>query len=608
MKRGLKHFWLLLAFAVAFAGTGVLGKGDEAPVMPPPMAISQEVSTFAGRPVAIALTAGGRIVEPLDFVIRRPPQRGQLGEIRRTGRNTAAVVYTPDENAGVGGDSFTFAVQSFDSPVSAAARIRIAVREEPPVPVCPREIDFGTVYLGQRSVLPLVLRNDGGGFFSGSIKVAAPWSVEGAGGYRIAGGAKAVVPLAFAPSEERDFTANIAVGADPRAAVVLRGRGLAPVTWPSQGITVGPAERKAQEISLELTNRSPEPRTVVIEWPDFVRAPREIMIPAGGNETVRAAVSPDPAFSFNGTVELRSGGFSGRLPLRVCPVPPVLEIVSGRELDLGAVKSGRSAHGRFTVKNVGGADARLRVTTARELNISPDPASLILSPGREQAFEVQLEAGNGAGYSGTISIAADSGSVAEILVKASFAEKVPASKADGPALPVARYLQTAPVPPSDADAPAGSIPPVEAVSLLHSGPHAIEVAWKETSPDIADYRIERRKILPGETRSLRFEWVPWPEVRVQIRDGVAFARFERMPADEAWTFRITALDAAGKLLSRSMGFRIFTQPAPPRTFPVWVFAAAPGLVLAALIARALQRRRSRLAKADDARIARLGKC
>ena len=610
MRRGFKQFILFLSVAAEIAGFGAFAKEKEPLTMPPPMAVAQDVTTRIGCPVTISLLVGGRIVDPLSYQIRRGPQLGTLGEIRQTGRNTATVIYTPNSKTNSGTDSFTFSVQSSDSPVSAAARVRVKIVEAPPDFEFPRDgLDFETVFLGKKAVLPLLLRNEGGGVVAGRVEATPPWSISGVSDYQLAGGGNASIALEFSPSEEKEFVGNVRVGSDPRDTVPVSGRGVAPVTCSPSEIVIGPEQRTSSEFSLIFSNRAPEPRTVGIDWPDFVKAPREITLQGGGNETIKASVAPDFLLSFKGPVAFRSEGFVGRIALRISAVPARLELAPGIELDLGEVKFGRSAHGRFTVKNTGGEDTRLSITTARELNVTPEPSSLILPPGKEQSFEVQLEVVNGGAYSGTIAIEADSGSVSKLSVRALFVKaEVPATKVGDSAQPVAKFLQIAPAVAAAAEAPlpAGAGQPVDSVILLLSTSHEIEISWKHLSPETASYRIERRRLVAGSKNPKFAEWVPWPEARVRIQDGDVVARFERMPANAMWTFRIISLDAAGAPRSRSMPFQMMTQLPTSWAF-LWWIAGAVGLGVLVKLVRLWRDEQRRSAQADNARLARIGK-
>ena len=76
-------------------------------------------------------------------------------------------------------DSFTFAVQAVDSPVSAAASITITVSEEPPALSVVHSVDFGSVQVGEMREEQITLRNSGGGILEGRMDVTPPWQILG---------------------------------------------------------------------------------------------------------------------------------------------------------------------------------------------------------------------------------------------------------------------------------------------------------------------------------------------------------------------------------------------------------------------------------------------
>ena len=158
---------VVLAFLPLIFAYG--GNKEEVPV-PPPMAKPLEVSAFVGRPTEIHLTMGGRIVEPMTVLIRKPPRLGGLGELIRTSRGTVTVLYTPDPGVGPGADSFSFAAKSVDSPVSAAATVQIRLVDDPPLVQYPKELDFGAVFLGDTAEKNVAVRNTGGGTAFWQIK------------------------------------------------------------------------------------------------------------------------------------------------------------------------------------------------------------------------------------------------------------------------------------------------------------------------------------------------------------------------------------------------------------------------------------------------------
>ena len=461
--------------------------------------------------------------------------------------------------------------------------------------------------------MPIVLKNEGGGNLSGQVFAEPPWSVDGDPHYRMSAGKKASVALEFTPADEREYSGIVRVGSDPRAFMAVRGRGVAPITLAPEEIVVGREPSEARGFLLLLANRTPEPRTISFDWPDFVKAPHEITLQAGGNATVKATIPPDFLLAFNRSVEFQSEGFIGRITLKVDPAPARLVIASGNELNLGNLKNGGSAHGCFTVKNVGGTDARLQITAARELSVTPDPSSLILSPGKEQVFGVDFPATKVGAYVGTIAIKADSENATEVLVKASISKiDVPmlSTKVSGVTQPVEKFLQLAPRPSGISNVeqplPAGSGPAFEEASVVLSTPHEIEISWKKLLPEMTEYRIERRRIMPGANDTVHIDWLPWPEVRVSIREADVSARFENLMSDSMWTIRIVAVDSAGVTRSRSKPFRVSTQPSTSLAFLWWSLGA---LCLGALVSliRFWWREQARQAEAANMRLSRIGK-
>ena len=136
-----------LVLLTLFASAPLQAEPKDPPLVPPPMAQPQTLSIFRGENIEVPLSAQGRAPSQLKFLIRSLPSKGRLGEIRVTGPKSAEVSYFHDETS-EGSDSFTFAVQAIDSPVSAAAPITISICEEPPTLSVVKSVDFGTMEVG----------------------------------------------------------------------------------------------------------------------------------------------------------------------------------------------------------------------------------------------------------------------------------------------------------------------------------------------------------------------------------------------------------------------------------------------------------------------------
>jgi len=595
-KRNPSPAIILLAFCPLIFAYG--GNKEEVPV-PPPMAKPLDVSTFVGRPTEIHLTMGGRIVEPMTVLIRRSPRQGRLGELKRTGRNTAAVLYTPDPEAGPGTDSFTFAAKSVDSPVSAAATIQIRLVEEPPLIQCPQELDFGPVFLGDTAEKNIVVRNTGGGIASGQIKPNPPWSIGGTGSYRLAGGTESVLRLVFAPTEERDFRDKIQVAPDLKSVLAVSGSGVPPVSWNKEGIVFTPKQRETGATEWKVTNLTSEERRITIEWPEVLKAPKEISVPANGSSVLQIGVAGDPQLNYQGEAAARSGNFQSRIPIRIFPAPAKLDVEPQKILKLGGATKDGPLKGRFVVKNTGGSDAPIEILAPPEVVVTPNSSNVILRAGQEQTFEVQLEDREQDHWNVRIQSPA--------CEPVDFSIERAVSKQAGAPLPVENFLgslrkpgnssgKVAPVP--------GGVPPMEQATILSSETHEIVLTWKLPSTGVSDFRIERRSIAPGVDGGVAVTWIPWQGARLSLGDGMATARLERLPANKRWTIHIVPLDEKGNPGQPSQALQIATNPLNQFHIPWWIWLA-PMAALAAVLLRFGRKYQSGLKAGEDERISRL---
>jgi len=591
----LLFFGLVVLFAIV-APTGVLAADSPMPV--PPMVHSQSVVTATESPVEIPLTASGRIVEPLQFLIRRPPSLGTLGAIRRTGRDSASVTYTPPPGRkGDFSDTFTFAVQSLDSAVSASATVRIQVAEPAPMLECAKEIDFGTVVPGDSVEMPLALRNSGGRILRGKVQVAPPWSVVGTSDFAIPAGAGATVQLRFSPTSEQKYEFVVRWPGDQF--VVLRGSASLPIAWVPARLSADAAQRASGNMTLGLMNRSSTPQRVDFTWPDCVRAQASVDIPVGGSVSIPITLPGDRRESFEGTVALRSGTFHAQIPLTIPAAPARLVLVGGAMLDLGRIPQGRLATARFTIANMGGPASPLQAGVPEGMGVTPPFSETPIPAGSNQTFQIQIEPTKAGHYSERVELASPPAPplaievVADVVAADAPSAVIPAPATDSPpSVPMASASPASGVPsgtllhlpetPSTDDAPSGppgTAKPVSDARVSRSARHEADVTWTAERPSANDYLVERRTIGPSPDGGVRISWVHWPEVRISVRDGIATAKFLRLYAGTFWTVRIVALDAEGKRSEPSAPLRIQTQDPFKFGVPWWVLVS----VLFALI-------------------------
>src|SRR4029077_8695806 len=224
----------------------------------------------------------GRTPGQLRFLLRSLPAKGRLGEIRVTGPKTATVEYTHDDTS-QGSDSFTFAVQAVDSPVSAAAQITISVSEEPSALSVVHSIEFGTVQVGETREEQITLRNSGGGVLAGRMDAPPPWKILGVAEYRLGRNQERKVRILCAPDEEQEYSGKLTFSDDPRSAVELSANAISPFEFdPSREIELASQDGDAlRSGAVVIRNRPSRDRTVETSAPSEIVAPDQVTVPAG---------------------------------------------------------------------------------------------------------------------------------------------------------------------------------------------------------------------------------------------------------------------------------------------------------------------------------------
>ncbi len=228
--------WVLLASAGVRGDIQNPGRstfpGDrrlENRTQPPPNAVPQTVSVVEGGTVPIILRARGHSGEMVDFVLRTPPPHGpRSGEPRQRTHNTAELIYTHHPGDNVAADSFTYAVQTRDSPLSAEAAVTVRIQEPPPVlTISPAELDFGAVKAGETTRAELTLTNQGGGEATGRLDPPPPWVIDGNATYRLPRGGSQTFALVFHPQGEHAYVDALHFRYETGGGVRLIGTGLA---------------------------------------------------------------------------------------------------------------------------------------------------------------------------------------------------------------------------------------------------------------------------------------------------------------------------------------------------------------------------------------------
>ena len=141
--------WLVAV--LFFFGGGIAPIAAGAPKMvvapAPPQPVEQKVTVRRGGSVEIPLKIYGTRAQTLSWIVKQPPARGRLSEVRATGAESAVVTYRPPADLGVVSDRFAFSVRSSEG-VSAPVEVTIAITDEAPQISAPGELNFGTLLVG----------------------------------------------------------------------------------------------------------------------------------------------------------------------------------------------------------------------------------------------------------------------------------------------------------------------------------------------------------------------------------------------------------------------------------------------------------------------------
>ena len=569
-------------------------KGEEEMIRPP-MPVPSSVAIYVDTPERIALQIGGRIREPLVILIRKFPKHGTLGPVERPTTKTAYVTYTPHRKASPGSDSFRFAAQSIDSPVSASAQVDIALRMRPAALDYRREVDFGTVPLGETSTQDIVISNHGGSAASGEVVLKSPWKLEGDPRYSVPGGGQTSLRVVFDPTAPGDFRDRLHIGSSPQDAISLCASAIEPLDWPAKGLSISSLMREKEPATLEFTNKTAVSHTLLFDWPEFVRAPSELALDRFSSASVDVEVSAPPAFSFEGMVSFHSGCFTASFPLVVNPAPSRVELDPASPLDLGSVPLGETARGTLRIRNSGGLAARIRITPPRGLTIKPSAASALIEPGSEAVFEVAAQPEKPGTFSLLLPVESESEALPPLKVKFAASPNSPTTPTPSP-------------PPDSSPTPADIIPRVQECSLKMATTTTIDLEWAIPSPTISGFLIELRTLEAGADGEPQTKWEPWLEkyLEISMQNQTAFAHFRKLMPNSFYYIRISARNAEGSLGPPSPVFRMQTRPSNLYRIPVWIWM--PGVLLLTALGWVFANRRVRLVAEDmEARIDKLEK-
>jgi hypothetical protein len=569
---------LLLAALIpgAYAAPG----RDASGAAPPPVT-SRSVSVNRGESVNIPLEIHGDRGESLEFVIRTRPRYGRLSGIAPRGFNGASVRYTAPSKPGIMEDRFTFAVRG-SAGVSAPGVVTLTIVDPPDLPqklVIPVELEFPSIFMGQRSSAELELVNEGGGVVEGQVTVKPPWSIEGPKEYRIAGRQRIGIKLVLSPETAGPQTGEAIVGGVPRRAVALRGSA-------QERLEVTPAHlalsaevgSQTRTAVLHVVNRSEEDAKVAVTAGARILAVATAIVPARRKMDIPVFADAADVTAFDDELKLTCDRWTATIPVRVPALGPMLRFARNDAV-FGRVIAGQSGDGSVRIENTGGEPATVQVEIDPPFKLGTN-AVLIASRGRVE-LEVRLPPREPGIYEGNLR-ASVQGREVKLAIRAEVVAK------PTPPTPAADPAKSAAGPPETTKEASPDENPEPLTTTRQEHPNAMGAFGNAKSPTTAaidwpakigptgGIRIDERDLVMSGDGELQINWVPVENVQLQQNGDRMRAELHRLRPARLHTMRVVA--GRGEAAQTLFTVQFWTpEKAPLVAFSwtkLWLLAAA----------------------------------
>lgn len=355
----------------------------------PPPCVPQDVKVTRGEDVVIPLRIYGGRNQQLTFLIRKPPQTGQLSGMKYTTTNAAIIHYRSTKDLNVHSDVFEYAVKSNEG-VSAAVPVKIEIVDQPPELFGPSEVLFPHQLTGSREVQTIELINRGGMVAEGECAVQPPWRLEGEAKYRVEPGGRLFARVAFEPQKAGDFLGELRLSSQPQLSVILRGIAQdALALKPPQLKLSFDAVTLVRTGVFEVTNNTGGEQVVRVTSNARLHHEPELRLGPGQTAPMMVRTKAEDAEVLDTEIALEAGEHQVKLPVTALPLPAVIRATE-RVIDLGLVPGGTVGYGKLVVRNSGGVSGWATITVPAPFRV--DPMRVDLAPGASAEVAVVIEA------------------------------------------------------------------------------------------------------------------------------------------------------------------------------------------------------------------------
>ena len=482
----------------------------------------------------IPLRAYGLQREATRFILRSRPEQGKLSAPKDTGHGGATVEYSPPADLTVQNEKFSYAVQN-SAGVSAAAEITIAIVDQPPRLITPRELVFEEVVAGTTARQEFEIANEGGGLAEGEAVAPKPWAFAGSSTYRLKAGERQKLTLLFTPAKSGPFRSELRFTSQHDRATPLSGDAVAPVTLMPAALELrATADRPARRGAVEIRNRTAQEIVLTVEPSARLRLPPQIRVPALGASTLAIGLEPGDFAALREDVRLQMADTTLSLP--------VTAAARRASLRLAPAAIRLPGTDTITAENTGGTDGIWKCEAAAPFDVSP--AKFLLRPGETRTLAVQCLATDRQPHEGMLRFTGEQ-QVLEIPVETAFAL---ASSVPGP-----RHLARATLVSAVADEASPPADEADPRPDLHVVPGARVIAWTSSTvrlrwPLLASAgkpvrMVYLTDIKPDAQGGLTSIWSPYIKVKFLSEGENTVAELHGLQPGRLYTFGIVEAGA-----------------------------------------------------------------
>ena len=342
MTGKLQSTWLPVIALISFQIAAFAAEREVRPTF----AKEGSAQVSRGGEVQIVMEAIPDYGNPIIFEIQSKPTHGRLSEISGSSDHTAVVTYQPDGSKDVLYDEFQFRAQSPGRAKSPATRVSITVIPPPArLEIEPGEVNFGTLFLGDKSRINITIQNVGGMVATGRIVLPIGYSAPEGNEFSLNEGDRKSMSVEFSPREIKSYAGQAdSLPAYAGVSLQLRGEGKArfavtqtdPLTWLL-------TNNSDQAITLSFTGDSAWVMPPRMELPP--NAEKEVFFQQAEHE------DETPGTNFSSQIRISDGISTEDLEL-----PPVqgfipLSVTATQPTNFGIVPLGDSLPVNFSIQN-----------------------------------------------------------------------------------------------------------------------------------------------------------------------------------------------------------------------------------------------------------------